>query len=83
MDVDAFLIGTAGGEAGNFVHGGVGGKILVLTPLRWKMALLNRFLNTIRRPRHAGLCHNCAGDDGSRRSLDAMMAERNVTRATR
>jgi hypothetical protein len=22
--VDAFLIGTAGGEAGNFVHGGVG-----------------------------------------------------------
>ena len=24
MDVDAFLIGTAGGEARNFVHGGVG-----------------------------------------------------------
>ena len=28
--VDAFVLGTAGGLAGNFVHGGVGREILVL-----------------------------------------------------
>ncbi len=81
--VDAFLLGTAGGEAGNFVHGGVGVRYSFRLRSDGKWRCQNRFLNTIRRARHAGLCHNCAAGDRSRRSFDAMMAERNVTRATR